>query len=240
MPKKGKYYINKITLMNEIIRVKNTYCSFKADYYQSYDQVINEMSEITEPDTIYRFPTYAHIPLRDPPKKKIVRESDKYVKLKFPPFMHFILESKQVKCVAKSHWQHGLITGSFNQDHGFISEDLAKMYLLLAQKMKSRPNFSGYDDDMTMHGVEKLLVSGLTFDETRSENPFGYYSTMLWNAYVAWINKQNSQKKIRDKLMMMDGLDPSFHTQITHELETECIKNQVADDAHKIEFENDK
>jgi DNA-directed RNA polymerase specialized sigma24 family protein len=71
----------------------------------------------------------------------------------------------------------------------------------IANRLSSKPNFSGYSyrDDMVMDGIENCLLYIRNFDETKSSNPFAYFTQIIWYAFLRRIQKEKKQMYIRFK-----------------------------------------
>ena len=146
-------------------------------------------------------------------------------KCNFPPFKQFMLDRKgKLREVLRSHWEGGFANGEFRQDQGKISEDLARMFLLMVERYATRPNWSGYTylDEMKGTATIQLCQAGLKFDETRSEplNPFAYYTRIMLNSFLAVLDKEKRQSKIVEEIRVSGGMDPSFSSQVQQEWES--------------------
>jgi len=105
-----------------------------------------------------------------------------HVKVNFPPFQHFRLDSNNTfNCIGKSHWRGDLTTGEFNKDHGTITNKLARMYIMMCEKYAMKFNWRGYtyNDEMRNSAILQLTYVGLRFNEAKSANPFAYYTAVL-------------------------------------------------------------
>jgi hypothetical protein len=62
----------------------------------------------------------------------------------------------------------------------------------MANRLARRPNFSGYPfkEDMIMDGVENCLKYIEKFDPEKSTNPFGYFTQVIWYAFLQRIAKE--------------------------------------------------
>ena len=140
----------------------------------------------------------------------------KYVKLNFPPFVHYKLtETGDIVMVGKSHWQGDLATGSFNRDHGKITNKLALMYMKLCERYATRSNWRSYtyNDEMKAQALLQLAHIGLQFDESKSANPFAYYTAAITNSFTRVLNIEKKNQNIRDDILEMNGLNPSYTRQ---------------------------
>ena len=62
----------------------------------------------------------------------------------------------------------------------------------MANRLARRPNFSGYSfkEDMIMDGVENCLKYIEKFDPEKSNNPFAYFTQVIWFAFLQRIAKE--------------------------------------------------
>ena len=62
----------------------------------------------------------------------------------------------------------------------------------MANRLARRPNFSGYafKEDMIMDGVENCLKYIEKFDPEKSNNPFAYFTQVIWFAFLQRIAKE--------------------------------------------------
>ena len=139
-----------------------------------------------------------------------------HVRVNFPPFQHYrINEHKIPYCVGKSHWQGDLETGNYNRDHGNMTRRLAEMFLKLCERYATRSNWRGYTYNEEMRGQALLQLSqiGLQFDESKSQNPFAYYTAAITNSFTRILNIEKKNQNIRDDILEMNGLNPSWTRQ---------------------------
>jgi len=104
------------------------------------------------------------------------------------------------------------------QEIGRVSDKLGKMYMILARRYASKPNFSGYSykDEMISSGVVACVNALMKFNSERSDNPFAYYTSIVHNAFMQILNKEKKQQNIRDELLIKAELNPSFGYQERH------------------------
>jgi hypothetical protein len=139
-----------------------------------------------------------------------------YVRLNFPPFEHYrIDEDKNPYIVGRSHWKGDLETGEFSRDHGNMTKKLALMFMKLCERYATRSNWRGYTYNEEMRGQALLQLSqiGLQFDESKSQNPFAYYTAAITNSFTRILNIEKKNQNIRDDILEMNGLNPSWTRQ---------------------------
>lgn len=140
-----------------------------------------------------------------------------HVKVNFPPFQHFKLdETNTWRCVGKSHWIGGIENGEFSKEHGQITNKLARMYMMLCEKYAMKFNWRGYtyNDEMKASAILQLTYVGLRFNEAKSANPFAYYTAAITNSFCRVLNTEKRNQNIRDDILEMNGLNPSFSRQL--------------------------
>ena len=167
-------------------------------------------------DLIFRIMTFEHIP-EDLTRKKTKKSvADRHVKVNFPPFQHWKFDEKDnLICVGKSHWEGGMENGCFNPKIGKATNKLALMWMKLCDRYATRGNVRGYtyNDEMKGQAILQLAQIGLQFDESKSQNPFAYYTAAVTNSFVRIINIEKRNQNIRDDILEMNGMNPSWTRQ---------------------------
>jgi hypothetical protein len=186
-----------------------------------------DYTEIKKGDIVIRIMTFDHIPLAPGRKKTTKTRADSHEKINFPPFQHWKFnEAGELECVGKSHWKGGLEKGKFSKDHGRITEELGKMFIKLSERYAQRSNWRGYTyvDEMRGQAILQLSQIGLQFDESKSENPFAYYTAAVTNSFTRILNLEKKSQNIRDDLLEVHGLTPSLTRQSKDEFADEVAK----------------
>jgi hypothetical protein len=190
-------------------------------------EVTPEYTTIAKTDITIRIMTFDHIPLAPGRKKTTKTTADSHDKVNFPPFQHWKFNDEgELECVGKSHWKGSLDTGHFSKDHGRITENLGKMYIKLSERYAQRSNWRGYTyvDEMKGQAILQLSQIGLQFDESKSENPFAYYTAAVTNSFTRILNLEKKSQNIRDDLLEENGLTPSLTRQNQHEYAEETAR----------------
>ena len=202
------------------------------------DEFEVKLKDVADTDVVFRVMTWEHIPLDDVKTRKARmvaldiedendpllegfdendKEHNKYVKVNFPPFQHFkVDEDGNPICVGKSHWKGtSLEDGEFSKDHGKMTKTLANMYIKLCERYGTRSNWRGYtyNDEMRAQALLQLTYIGLRFDESKSANPFAYYTAAVTNSFTRVLNIEKRNQNIRDDILEMNGLNPSYTRQ---------------------------
>jgi hypothetical protein len=195
--------------------------------------------DVPATDVVFRVMTFEHVPI-DPTggkkKKKEIKElftndldstdldaqeadddkPAKYTKCNFPPFFHYkVNEEGEPYLVGKSHWKGDLDTGEFSKEHGAMTNKLAHMFMKLCERYATRSNWRGYtyNDEMRSQALLQLSQIGLQFDESKSQNPFAYYTAAITNSFTRVLNIEKRNQNIRDDILEMNDLTPSYTRQ---------------------------
>ena len=175
-----------------------------------------DYKKVSKQDLVFRIMSFEHIPLAPGRKKTLKNTADSHDKVNFPPFQHWKFdENDNLICVGKSHWKGPISTGQFSKDHGQMTDNLARMFLKLCERYGTRSNVRGYtyNDEMRGQAVLQLTQIGLQFDESKSDNPFAYYTAAVTNSFVRIINIEKRNQNIRDDILEINGMNPSWTRQ---------------------------
>jgi hypothetical protein len=177
---------------------------------------------ITSHDVVFRVMSDSHLPEETDDKRRKKSSSGGWVpKTNFPPFQHYVLRGDVLIEVGRSHWQTDLDNGQFCITHGKMTNRLASMFLLLVDQYSRRGNWRGYSyvSDMRGQALVQLSQVGLQFDESRSDNPFAWYTQIIKNCFRRILLLEKRNQDIRDDLLIMSGAMPSHTRQVEDEIE---------------------
>ena len=197
--------------------------------------------DVPATDVVFRIMTFEHVPF-DPnggkKSKKVLKPlfeeavepaepkveatepepgvAKKHVRCNFPPFFHYrVNEEGEPYLVGKSHWKGDMDTGEFCKEHGAMTNKLAHMFMKLCERYATRSNWRGYtyNDEMRSQALLQLSQIGLQFDESKSQNPFAYYTAAITNSFTRVLNVEKRNQNIRDDILEMNNLTPSYTRQ---------------------------
>lgn len=199
-------------------------CLDRLDLEKTDENIANIQDKI-----VYRVITYEHIPADPKRKSKPKSIADRHVKINFPSFKHYVRENNSWQEVARSHWKGDLETGKFSFTHGNISDELARMFLKLCERYATRSNWRGYTyvDEMRSQAILQLTIMGLQFDESKSQNPFAYYTAAITNSFTRILNTEKRSQVIRDDLLVNAGYTPSYTRQVEDMIAVQTTQNDV-------------
>lgn len=117
-----------------------------------------------------------------------------------------------------------------------ITDELAKMMMKMVKKCASAHNwyFYSYNDEMQSEALLFLTKGALKFNPDKSDNPFGYYTTIIQRAFIGYLNKEKQQSRIRDDIIIKSGMLPSWARQ------EEDLEEQHAARKEKREKDDDE
>jgi len=186
-----------------------------------------DYKKVSKEDLVFRIMTHEHVPLAPGRKKTVKTTADAHERCNFPPYQHWAFDNNDnLMCVGKSHWKGDLKKGTFSKEHGRITEELGRMFLMLAERYAQRSNWRGYTyvEEMKGQAILQLSQIGLQFDESKSENPFAYYTAAVTNSFTRVLNIEKRSQNIRDDMLEQHGLTPSFTRQNQQEYAEETAR----------------
>ena len=123
-----------------------------------------------------------------------------------------------------------------------LSEELGRMLIAIADKMLNRSEFRNYPKELKEDAKGFFFVKaikGLKNYNFEFNNPFAYFSTCAWNAYISTITKHYKQQNIRKEVMKQllseletyQGIDPksSLNNYIRQYIENDQAYSQMGD-----------
>ena len=95
-----------------------------------------------------------------------------------------------------------------------VSNYIGECILKIATHLSYKPNFINYSyrEEMISDGIENCLQYIDNFDPSKSNNPFSYFTQIIYYAFLRRIAKEKKQTYIKGKLI----LDMPFDTFETH------------------------
>lgn len=94
---------------------------------------------------------------------------------------------------------------------GVITNELAKMLMMIAERYSCKSNFIGYSfrKDMVSFALVNLMANALKFNPEKSSNPFSFYTTSIHNSFLQYLAYEKDHRDLRDALIVEEGLNPS-------------------------------
>lgn len=88
-----------------------------------------------------------------------------------------------------------------------ITKYLGECILMIAKKLATKGNFAGYSfkEEMISDGVENCILYFDKFNIDRSNNPFSYYTQIIYFAFLRRIAKEKHQFLLKHKIIQSVG-----------------------------------
>ena len=96
---------------------------------------------------------------------------------------------------------------TFNEKKGDevppVTNYIAECFLKISTHLSYRPNFINYTyrDEMISDGIENCLQYVKNFDPEKSQNPFAYFTQIIYYAFVRRIQKEKKQTHVRNEMI---------------------------------------
>jgi hypothetical protein len=93
-----------------------------------------------------------------------------------------------------------------------IPNYIGECFMKIAEGLSHKPNFINYTyrDEMISDGIENCLMYFANFDETKSKNPFAYFTQVIYFAFLRRIQKEKKQLYVKYKATEMIGILDEF------------------------------
>jgi hypothetical protein len=90
-----------------------------------------------------------------------------------------------------------------------VPDYIGGCFLKIANHLSYRPNFINYTfrDDMISDGIENCLQYLKNFNPDKSNNPFAYFTQIIYYAFIRRIQKEKKQTNIKYKMIEQGGID---------------------------------
>jgi len=90
-----------------------------------------------------------------------------------------------------------------------VTNYIGECFLKIANHLSYRPNFINYTfrDDMISDGIENCLQYLDNFNPEKSNNPFAYFTQIIYYAFVRRIQKEKKQVTIKQKMIAEGNYD---------------------------------
>ena len=107
-------------------------------------------------------------------------------------------------------------SSKLNRKNPTVTNYIGECFLKIANHLSYRPNFINYTyrDDMISDGIENCLQYMSNFNPEKSNNPFAYFTQIIYYAFIRRIQKEKKQQEVKQKMIanygienMMDSLD---------------------------------
>ena len=90
-----------------------------------------------------------------------------------------------------------------------VTNYIGECFLKIANGLSHKPNFMNYTfrEDMVSDGIENCLQYIHNFNPDKSNNPFAYFTQIIYYAFIRRIQKEKKQIQIKSKLIANTGVE---------------------------------
>lgn len=108
-----------------------------------------------------------------------------------------------------------------------IPNYIGECFVKIATHMSYRPNFIGYSfrDEMISDGIENCLLYFRNYNPDKYNNPFGYFTKIIWYAFLRRIARE--KKELAKKFKFIENID--ITEMITQEHDSGEFTNQFVE-----------
>jgi DNA-directed RNA polymerase specialized sigma24 family protein len=84
-----------------------------------------------------------------------------------------------------------------------VTNYIGECFLKIATHLSYRPNFINYTykDDMISDGIENCLQYASNFNPEKSNNPFAYFTQIIYYAFIRRIQKEKKQTHVKNRIV---------------------------------------
>ena len=120
-----------------------------------------------------------------------------------------------------------------------IPRYIGECFLKIATHLSYKTNFINYIfiDDMISDGIENCVQYIHNFNPKKSENPFAYFTQIIYYAFLRRIQREKRQLEIKNKILERSGFSEVFTDDNTLDGGNYSDYNSIKDDIHsKIRY----
>jgi DNA-directed RNA polymerase specialized sigma24 family protein len=144
------------------------------------------------------------------------------------------------------------VAASEDKKKPIVPDYIGNCILMISKRLATKPNFSGYTykEDMISDGIENCLQYMHNFKPEKSNNPFAYFTQIIWFAFLRRIAKEKKQMYIRFKasqnmaemLSVTDSNDveiytneaPAYISEFIRDYEAKLLSKKIAAEEAEI------
>ena len=106
-----------------------------------------------------------------------------------------------------------------------VTNYIGECFLKIATHLSYKPNFINYTyrEEMICDGIENCLQYIKNFNPEKSNNPFAYFTQIIYYAFLRRINKEKKQSHVKNK--MLEKQEVVSYTTMEHDDRTYNVGN---------------
>jgi hypothetical protein len=95
-----------------------------------------------------------------------------------------------------------------NKEDPIVPNYIGECFLKIAEHLSRKPNFISYSfrEEMICDGIENCIMYFRNFDPTKSNNPFAYFTQIIYYAFLRRIQKEKKQMYVKYKATEQFGI----------------------------------
>lgn len=102
-----------------------------------------------------------------------------------------------------------------------LTPGLVKMIRMIVHGVSLKYNWRNYSyiEDMKAEAEYALSKNALKFNEEKTQNPFSYYTQIVWSSFISFVENEKKLGRVRDAILEDLEMTPSFRRQMENEEE---------------------
>lgn len=120
-----------------------------------------------------------------------------------------------------------------------VTNYIGTCFMEIAENLIRRPNFSNYafKEDMVGDAIENCLMYCSNFDPEKSQNPFAYFTQIIYFAFLRRIQKEKKQNFLKYKYLHHLDTKGEFH-ELLKQFDIENDDEEIIEKIQKEQIEN--
>lgn len=145
---------------------------------------------------------------------------------------HYI-DNKTFYEAIKKYRESVLAAVKDNKTKPRVPNYIGECILLIANRLATKPNFINYSykDEMVADGIENCMMYIDNFDPDKSNNPFAYFTQIIYFAFLRRIQKEKKHLYIKHQVLKNSLIyDELFNMQEGDDFDGSTVENIVDND----------
>lgn len=94
------------------------------------------------------------------------------------------------------------------REEPIVPNYIGECFLKIAEHLSRKPNFISYSfrEEMICDGIENCIMYFKNFDSSKSNNPFAYFTQIIYYAFLRRIQKEKTQLYVKYKATEQFGI----------------------------------
>lgn len=150
---------------------------------------------------------------------------------------HYVDNKEFLKAIT-AHREAVLAAEAAGEEKPRVSNYIGECFVKIANHLAYKANFVNYTfrDEMILDGIENCITYIHNFNPEKSKNPFAYFTTVTYYAFIRRIQKEKKHLKLKQKVIMnmdFEGIFAQEHDTDANTTEyLDFLKKQIDESAH--------